>query len=180
MRFLKSQNMNKYIRQDHTIYYDPNGSVTIQNHVAFTGNSSITVPNGTVAQRPSSPVNGDLRYNNETQELEVLSNSSWRAVRYKEPTSITVQNLGIGDYETTIFGPLTPTSESNYPNSNGITVFGSNYGANILVFVENVFQIFGTNYSLQQNPLGYAAGWYLNFNEAPPVKTITVIYGFDN
>ena len=174
MRFLKQQNMNKFRRTDKTISYEPNGQINLNS------TASVLLPSGTTVQEPVNPVNGEIRYNTSTDEVEAYSDGSWRAFRYKEPATITYQTIGTGDYFETYFGPLTPTSETNYPNSNGITVFGTDYGANILVFVENVMQLFGINYTIEQNPVGYAAGWYLSFVEAPPTKSITVIYGFDN
>lgn len=174
MRFLKQQNLNKFRRTDRTVSYDSFGQINLKS------TASLLLPSGTSNQEPVSPVNGEIRYNTSTNEIEAYSNGSWRALRYKEPTQITVQSLAIGDYVTTIFGPITPTSAGNYPNSNGITVYGTNYGANIMVFIENVYQIFSINYTLVQNPIGYANGWYLSFAEAPPIKPITVIYGFDN
>lgn len=57
-----------------------------------------------------------------------------------------------------------------------------------LVFVENVFQISTTNYSLEQSVSGsltgpgapYADGWYIKFTSAPDLaKPITVLHNFD-
>jgi hypothetical protein len=48
------------------------------------------------------------------------------------------------------------------------------------VFVENVFQVSGTNYSLTQNPSGKTAGWYIEFTSPPDAgKPITVLHNFD-
>ena len=180
MRFLKEQNLNKYRRTDHTVSHDIYGQVNLATTY------SVALPSGTTLQRPGTPspgpahVNGQIRYNTDTNEIEAYSNGAWRALRYKEPTTITYQTIGTGDYVATYFGPLTPTNESGYANSDGIVVFGSDYGKNIMVFVENVFQIWTTNYVLEQNPVGHPSGWYIKFTSAPPNKPITVIYGFDN
>ena len=51
---------------------------------------------------------------------------------------------------------------------------------NILVFVENVFQIATTNYTFVQNPAGKAPGFYISFSSAPDVgKPVTVLHNFD-
>jgi hypothetical protein len=42
-------------------------------------NGAITVPSGTTAQRPASPVNGMLRYNTTIPQLEIYLNS-WVAI----------------------------------------------------------------------------------------------------
>jgi hypothetical protein len=58
----------------------------------------------------------------------------------------------------------------------------------VLVFVENVFQISGTNYTLEQSSGGnltgpnapYADGWYIKFSSPPDLaKPITVLHNFD-
>ena len=58
----------------------------------------------------------------------------------------------------------------------------------ILVFIENVFQISTTNYTLEQSTSGnlagpnnpYADGWYIKFGSAPDVgKPVTVLHNFD-
>ena len=67
-------------------------------------------------------------------------------MRFKEPNhdpGIIQQNLGSGDAVETIFGPL-DSGDTDYPVPAA--------AQNVLVFVENVFQISGTNYSLVQNP----------------------------
>ena len=106
---------------------------------------AILVPKGTTAQRPTSPANGHVRYNTDTNEIEGYQNGAWRKVRYKEPNTVGIiqQNVGSGDAVETIFGPLA-SGDSDYPTPAA--------AQNILVFVENVFQISGTNYSLVQNP----------------------------
>jgi hypothetical protein len=46
--------------------------------------------------------------------------------------------------------------------------------------VENVLQIPTTNYVLEQNPSGYAAGWYVVFGTAVPTgKPVTIFHNFD-
>jgi hypothetical protein len=44
------------------------------------GTGSVTVPIGTTAQRPGTPVEGMLRYNTQTDELEVYKASAWKTV----------------------------------------------------------------------------------------------------
>lgn len=184
MRFLKQSQINFRNVKDHSV------AVEYDSRITMDGNISLLIPKGTgdsaetegtdLNQRPIAPVNGMIRYNEDSDEFEGYQNGAWRAFRFKEPTEITYQTIGTGDYVETYFGPLTPTSETHYANSDGIVVFGPDYGQNIMVFVENVFQIWTTNYVLEQDPLGFDPGWYINFTSAPPNKPITVIYGFDN
>lgn len=44
------------------------------------GTSGVQLPIGTIAQRPSSAVNGTLRYNFESLEIEGFSNNKWQSV----------------------------------------------------------------------------------------------------
>ena len=130
------------------------------------------LPIGTTNQQPgqsgntiTSPANGMVRYNSSTNQLEAYQNSAWRNVRFKEATTITQQSAGTGDGTETKFGPLSPIPTA---------------AQNVLVLVENVMQIATTNYTLVQNPGGYAAGWYISFTSAVPLgKPVTVLHGFD-
>ena len=139
MRLIKAQTTNLRSIKAKGVRYDINGQVIMES------TNSVLVPKGTTAQRPTSPANGHIRYNTDTNELEGYQNGAFRKIRFKEPNSvgITQQNLGSGDAVETIFGPLA-SGDSDYPAPAA--------AQNVLVFVENVFQIAGTNYTLVQNP----------------------------
>ena len=139
MRLIKAQTTNLRSITGKGIQYDINDQVIIDS------NNVLRVPKGTTAQRPSSPTEGHIRYNTDTNEFEGYQNGAYRKFRYKEPNSVGIilQNLGSGDAVETIFGPLA-SGDSDNPAPAA--------AQNVLVFVENVFQISGTNYSLVQNP----------------------------
>ena len=139
MRLIKAQTTNLRSITGKGIQYDINDQVIIDS------NNVLRIPKGTTAQRPSSPTEGHIRYNTDTNEFEGYQNGAYRKFRYKEPNSVGIiqQNLGSGDAVETIFGPLA-SGDSDYPAPAA--------AQNVLVFVENVFQISGTNYSLVQNP----------------------------
>jgi hypothetical protein len=140
MRLIKAQNTNLRNIYGKGVKYDVNDQVVVDS------TNVMLVPKGTEAQRPDNPTNGHMRYNTTANEFEFYQDGAWRKVRYKEPRAIVQQNLGSGDAVETLFGPLN-NGDTDYPdpqNSGGST--------DILVFVENVFQIFGTNYTLTQNP----------------------------
>lgn len=106
--------------------------------------SSMEVPAGTVAQRPSaaSPNLNQVRYNTQLFDLETSVRGTWERIRTVRPALLVVQNLGYGNYYSTIFGPLNSSYAQSY-----------NAGAaNIQVYVDNVFQIPFTNYDLTTNP----------------------------
>jgi hypothetical protein len=66
-------------------YKDANGNVqTLASKVAtagtFTGTGAITLPAGTTAQEPSSPVQGMLRFNTTTSQFEGYNGTAWASV----------------------------------------------------------------------------------------------------
>jgi hypothetical protein len=176
MRLLKAQNTNQRSIIGKGVKYD------IDDQVIVDSNNVMLVPKGTTAQRPTSPNNGHLRYNTTDNQFEAYQNSEWRELRFKEPNQdpgITQQNLGNGDATETVFGPLA-SGDADYPVPAA--------AQNVLVFVENVFQISTTNYTLEQSVSGnltgpnspYADGWYIKFTSAPDLaKPITVLHNFD-
>lgn len=139
MRLIKAQTTNLRSIVGRGVKYDINDQVVLES------TNVVLLPKGTTAERPSSPTNGHARYNTDVDEFEFYQDSAWRKVRYKEPNSvgITQQNLGNGDAQETIFGPLA-SGDADYPVPAA--------AQNVLVLVENVFQISSTNYNLVQNP----------------------------
>jgi hypothetical protein len=173
MRLLKAQNTNLRNIKGKGVKYDVNDQVILDS------TNCVLVPKGTLAQRPTSPVNGHVRYNTDDNEFEAYQNGAWRELRYKEPGTITQQNLGNGDATETVFGPLN-SGDTDFPIPAA--------AQNVLVLIENVFQISTTNYTLEQSVSGnltgpnapYADGWYIKFTSAPPLaKPITVLHNFD-
>lgn len=140
MRLLRNLNLNPKAIRDNRL------AITANNEVAFNTTHSLILPTGTTSQRSVSPVSGMIRYNEETEEIEVYQFSSWRALRFKESSQIVQQNLGNGDGISVYYGPLNPTPPA-------VVESGATWGGqNIMVYVENVYQIFNTNYTVEQNP----------------------------
>lgn len=168
MRYLQRQLLNKRQVIDYGI------AVGIGGDVVINSTNNVLLPKGTTAERPVTPSNGMIRYNTTTGEVEVYQGSSWRSLRYKEGSTITLQSLGFGDGSTTIFGPLNPTPPSIIESG------GTWGGQHLIVLVENVIQIFNTNYTIVQNPMGYPAGYYIQFTGPSIInKPINVLHGFD-
>ena len=182
MRLLKAQNTNLRNIYGKGVKYDVDAQVTIDSVRA------VKVPAGSESEKPgasgidTAPVEGHLRFNTDSNEFELYQNSAWRKMRFKEPNQnpgITQQNLGNGDADETVFGPL-DSGDPDFPVPDA--------AQNVLVFVENVFQISQTNYTLEQSSGGnltgpnapYADGWYIKFSSAPDLgKPITVLHNFD-
>ena len=175
MRLLKAQNTNRRTIYGRGVQFD------IDDQVYMESTNSIRVPKGTTAERPANPENGHFRYNTTDNRFEVYENGAWAGVRGVSPVlvGITQQVLGNGDATETVFGPLA-SGDPEYPVPAA--------AENVLVFVENVFQISTTNYTLEQSVSGsltgpnapYADGWYIKFSSAPDLgKPITVLHNFD-
>jgi len=143
MRYIKRQSTNRRLLRGKGVIYTQYETIEAQSTGAF------LVPKGTQAQRPGTPVEGQLRYNTTLRQLEVYESLGggapvWKQFRLSEPQNIVVQSLGNGDDTEVNFGPL----------QDG---FGSGVGyptapENILTMVENVLQIPITNYTLTQSP----------------------------
>lgn len=168
MRLLKAQTTNLRSIRGKGVKYDANDQVIMDSKKA------VLIPKGKQNQRPFYPENGFVRYNTTDQQIEAYQNGAWREVRFKEPNQdpgIVVQNLGVGDATEVDFGPLN-SQDPDYPVPAA--------EQNVLVFVENVFQLPNTNYTLKQNPGGKVPGWYIRFGTAVPFgKPVTVIHNFD-
>jgi hypothetical protein len=191
MKFLKKTQLNFRNVSDNSVAViidAPNNDGVLRDpRVVMEVTNSLLVPKGTEAQRPDSTVweNGMVRYNTESDEFEFRQGGQWRKVSYKEPTLITQQGPLNGDDVELYFGPL-DSGNADYSTPELANP------QNILVFVENVFQLAVTNYTLVDNPPGtpsaafylgaatYPAGRYVKFDSAVPFgKPVTVIHGFD-
>ena len=173
MKFLKQSQLNSRNVKDTHVAVTPSGQVLMESPV------SLLVPKGGTTDRPDSPVNGMLRYNTTTGEFEGYQSGSWRSFKYKESGNIVLQNLGIGDGSTTIFGTLNP-DPFLYTAQSGVTWDSTQIAKNLIVIVENVFQVGTVNFTVIQNPDGYPLGAYLQFSSAVPVnKPVYVFYNFD-
>tara|TARA_B100001996_G_C18622595_1_gene578352 strand:+ start:340 stop:1137 length:798 start_codon:yes stop_codon:yes gene_type:complete len=143
MRYLKRQSTNRRLLRGKGLIYTQYEGIEAQSTGAF------LVPKGTQAQRPVSPIEGQLRFNTTLRQLEVYESLGggapvWKQFRLSEAQNIVVQNLSNGDDTEVNFGILNDGFGSGlgYPSS----------PENILVMVENVLQIPNTNYTLTQNP----------------------------
>jgi hypothetical protein len=191
MKYLKTKNISKFSIKDNTYIQNTYGRITIDS------TNSLRLPKGTTAQRPgydplnpdvisSIPnMNGAIRYNTSTNSIEAYIGSpgleSWEIVKSPSATAISRSDLGPGDVVERFFGPLNSTFTSSFISS----------GNNIIVLVENVWQIWVTNFNIVLNPTGtpeaafyegastYPTGYYLEFSDPVPIgKMVTVYYGF--
>jgi len=128
---------------------DDKFSVLQDNRIVTTSKTTLEVPTGAKTDRPSTIVDGTVRYNTTLNEFEVYNsmgglntnplNTNWEIIRTIRQATITPQNLGYGNYNDIYFGPLAYDVDITKPQ-------------NVLVFVDNVYQVPTTNYTLVKNP----------------------------
>jgi hypothetical protein len=180
MRFLKTLTLNR------RAIYDDRAAIDTKNNFTLADTTVMTLPKS--SSTISSPVEGQMRYNTSSHNVEVYQGSSatWRAIRYKEATTITQQSLGTGDGVEVNFGPLSP--DPTLKTLADSTTFNPvSNPQNFIVLIENVFQVSTTNYTIVQNPSptahhpsAYTAGYYIQFSTPAPLnKPVTVLQGFD-
>jgi hypothetical protein len=56
------------------------GTLTVAGRVTVNGTGAMKIPVGTTAERPATPVAGDIRYNSTNEQAEVYSGTEWKAV----------------------------------------------------------------------------------------------------
>lgn len=178
MKFLKQSQLNKHNLKDRDVSIVIDTDVTLDKKVVMDTTNSVTVPRGNTLERPTtSSINGMVRYNTQTEELEVRQNGAWRRVAFKEPHTMSLQNLGNGDAAETIFGPLISGS-TNLDGTPYVPDLAN--PQNILVFVENVPQLATVNYGLIDNPPSRTPGRYIEFDSPVPFgKPVHVLHGID-
>jgi hypothetical protein len=213
MKFLKQSQINFRNVRDQSIAVVTDGpnvaGVNRDARIVLDNTNSLQLPSGVTDERPTGGIvgiNGLIRYNETSNEIEVRSNNQWRRLAYKEPNSIEVQTGPVGggaswigdslDGGTTgeiYYGPLEYSDDGaggDYPSYATPDV---SKPQNLVVYVENVPQLPNTNYTLEaldgstiSSPTGYLLGVnyppgvYIKFvGSIPYGKPVTVLHGFD-
>lgn len=122
----------------------------LKNASLQTGSTAIRLPLGATSDRPSTPVNGQIRFNTDTQRFEIYYNA-WQSIAILG--NVTIQkDLFTGDGVTTSY-----TLSYIPPDQNSI-----------LVFVGNVAQNPGDAFTL--------AGAVITFSNPPPATYSVVVF----
>lgn len=120
-----------------------------------TGSTGIRIPVGTTAERPITPVTGQLRFNTDTGRFEFYQ-GGWKDVTSRGPLSITKDQF-TGDGSTIAYTLSTAPADEK----------------GVHVFVGNVHQNPGSHYTISSTTL--------TFNSAPNLgQTVEVYQGFDS
>jgi len=122
----------------------------LKNASLQTGSTAIRLPLGATSDRPVTPVNGQIRFNTDTQRFEIYYNA-WQSIAILG--NVTIQkDLFTGDGVTTSF-----TLSYTPPDQNSI-----------LVFVGNVAQNPGDAFTL--------SGAVITFANPPPATYSVVVF----
>ena len=128
------------------------------NSVKAAADAGISVPAGTTAERSGNPIEGELRYNEDNNNLEFYNGSAFVGLSATGTVTIT-QDSFTGDGSTVAFTMSTSVE--------------SDQTQRIVVAVGNVYQNPASAYTL--------SGTTITFTSPPgSSETITVIHGYDS
>lgn len=168
MKFLKQKNISKFSISDQTLFANQYGRAVMN----LTG--GLRLPKGTENQRPQlsgvrtlGDAEGFIRYNTDTKSIEAFVDGVWEVVRAPGAATITKQSLGPGDGIEQIFGPLHDDFEYKFTADLN----------NLIILVENVWQIAGTNVILIQNPC-LVIGSVISFSGSTLSSSNTALVNF--
>lgn len=128
----------------------------LKNDTLDTGSSAIIVPTGTSGERPTTPVNGQIRYNSSDNVMEMYVNNAWVAIAKVGLVTI-VKDTFTGDGSTVAY-----TASQSIANEQ-----------DVIVHVGNVHQNPGVAYTV--------SGTTITFTSPPPdTHTIIVQHGYNS
>lgn len=98
---------------------------------------SLQIPAGAYYQRPTTDlVNGMIRYSTDMNQFEAYIDGQWETLKTNRQQNIVKQVFTNTNYANTMFGPLEYNVDPTKPQ-------------NVIVLVENVFQVADANYTLE-------------------------------
>ena len=148
MKFLKTKNISKFSISDRTFIVNPYGRITTNS------TNSLQIPVGTEAEKPQTSLSregmmrmntGALGVNVGTAQFEIYQAGAWRPVKFKVPSQVTYSTpVYANDIETLFY--IDPQPPLTIEDGNAWT------GAQLMVYVENVFQLYNQNFVVVENP----------------------------
>jgi hypothetical protein len=138
MRFYRRQT-SSIKPQDTTFAVEADGRIVTKTKLGM------EMPSGRKEDRYATPKNGTIRYNQGIGpggELEAYVNGQWEIIKTNRQATVTRQTFNNGDYADRIFGPLAYKIDITKPE-------------NVMVYVDNVYQVPGLNYTLQESVAGF-------------------------
>ena len=148
MKYLKTKNISKFSISDRTFIVNPYGRITTNS------TNSLQIPVGTNEEKPQTSLlregmmrmnTGALGVNVGTAQFEIYQAGAWRPVKFKVPSQITYSTpIAANDIETLFY--IDPQPPLTIEDGNPWT------GAQLMVYVENVFQLYNQNFVVVENP----------------------------
>lgn len=148
MKFLKTKNISKFSISDRTFIVNPYGRITTNS------TNSLQIPVGTNEEKPQTSLSregmmrmntGALGVNVGTAQFEIYQAGAWRPVKFKVPSQVTYSTpVTANDIETLFY--IDPQPPLTIEDGNAWT------GAQLMVYVENVFQLYNQNFVVVENP----------------------------
>ena len=148
MKFLKTKNISKFSVSDRTFIVNPYGRITTNS------TNSLQIPVGTEEEKPQTSLlregmmrmnTGALGVNEGSAQFEVYQAGAWRPIKFKVPSQITYSTpIAANDIETLFY--IDPQPPLTIEDGNPWT------GAQLMVYVENVFQLYNQNFVVVENP----------------------------
>jgi hypothetical protein len=135
MKFIKRLALDRKDQQSRRF------AVESDNRITTNSKASLQFPKGSTGERSSTSTwsNGQVRYNTTINDTELYNISGeglgWERVLTNRQHHITSQNLGKGNYQNTLFGPLSYDVSTSKPQ-------------NILLFAGAAYQTPNTSYTL--------------------------------
>lgn len=146
MKFYKRENLSPINPMDNKL------AVEVDGRIVTNTSASLQLPVGDNDRRPTVLRNGEIRYNTQTGtgEIEAYINGSWQRIKTNRQQTISQQTFTNTNYANTIFGPLSWDIDTTKPQ-------------NVMVYVDNVYQIPTTNYTLARS------------SDAQPITSSTLV-----
>ncbi len=128
---------------------------SLKNRRLDTAGGAVIVPTGTTSLRPTSPINGQIRFNTDTTRFEIYY-GGWKDLAIIGNVTITKDTF-TGDGSTIAYTMSVTPASQNGPQ----------------VFVGNVHQEPGTAYTISSSTLTFS-------NPPPGGQTVEIYHGFDS
>ena len=130
----------------------------LKNEKIRTAGYGAVLPYGPTSLRPTAPVPGDMRFNTDTNKVEVYYSGLWNSITREGPVNVTKDTF-TGDSSTTNF-----TMSVSY---------SAGQETRLIVVIGNVFQNPGVAFTV--------SGTTIAFTSPPPFgQTIIVLHGYAN
>lgn len=153
MKYLKTKNISKFSISDRTLIVNPYGRITTNS------TNSLQIPVGTDEQKPQTSLQregmmrmntGALGINVGTAQFEIYQAGAWRPVKFKVPSQVTYSTPVFANDIETLFR-IDPQPPATIEDGVAWT------GAQLMVYVENVFQLYNQNFVVVENPCNVLA-----------------------